>query len=76
MVLGMLSISTLTWQFLLGSMFAQLVELAVAGAIIASGLKAEKLRPILIRVIVLVLFLLVLTIAFQSLGWTPTLKGE
>jgi len=75
MVLGMISISTMTWQFLLVVMFAQIVELAVTGAIIASGMKAEKLRPILVRVIALVIFLLILTIAIQSQGWTPRLKG-
>jgi len=69
MVLGMLSISTLTWQFLLGSMCAQIVEMAVAGAIIGSGLSVEKLRMTMFRVIAVVIFLLVLTIALQTLGW-------
>jgi len=76
MVLGLFSISTVTWQFLLGSMFAQIVELAAVGAIIGSGLNAEKLRPVLIRVLALVIFLLILTITIQSLGGATVLKGE
>ena len=68
MVLGMLSISTLTWQFLLGSMFAQVVEITLAGAIIGSGLRAESLRNLFFKVIAIVILLLVLTIALQNLG--------
>jgi len=55
-------------------MFTQIVELAAASAIIGSGLNAEKLRPILIRVFALVIFLPILTITLQSLGWATVLR--
>ncbi len=71
MVLGMLSISTLTWQFLLASMFAQIVELTVAGAILGASLRAKKLRKILTRVIIFFIVLVILTIAIQSFAWAP-----
>lgn len=74
MFLGLFSISTVTWQFLLGWMSAQIVELTVGGAVIGAGLMAERLKPILFRVIAVVIFLLALTITMQTLGWTLTPK--
>jgi hypothetical protein len=52
MFLGLLSISTVAWHFLLGSMFAQIVELAAVGAIIGSGylpVDSDNYNPISVR---------------------------
>ncbi len=73
MFLGLLSISTLSWQYLLGMMTGQIVEFAAAGMVIGAGLRATKLRPILIRVIIFTILLLILTIAMQTFGLVPTL---
>jgi len=74
MFLGLLSISTVPWHFLLGWTSGQIVEMAVAGAVIGSSVRAERLKPIVFRVIAIVMLLLLLTITMQSLGWVPTLK--
>ena len=74
MFLGLLSISTLTWQFLLGWMFAQILEMAVAGTVNGAGLRAKSLKPIQFRVVAIVVLLLILTITIQTLGWVPTVK--
>ena len=68
MLIGMLSIYVIPWRLLLGSGFAQIMEMAVAGAVIGSGVGAENTRTILFRVVAFVIFLLFLTIAMQNLG--------
>jgi len=65
-LLGLFSMSTVTWHYLLGWMSGQIVEMTAASMVIGAGLGAKKLKPIFLRVIVVFILLLILTIAIQT----------
>lgn len=72
--LGLLSISTVPWHYLLAWMFAGIVELTAAGAVMGAGMRTKTLRPIVLLVVIAVLVLMILTITMQNLGWAPANK--
>lgn len=71
-VLGLLSISTAELSLLVGWFTSQTVEMGLAGMVAGSGLAGQRLGILLLRVVALVLFLVVVTIAMQSVGLAPT----
>jgi hypothetical protein len=73
-VLGMLSISTASLTLLMGWFIGQTMELALAGAIIGSGLAGAHLRRLLGVVMVFILLSVITTIILQSLGVVPTTR--
>ncbi len=70
-MLGLYSISTAEVSLLLGWFISQTVEMGLAGAVAGSGLAGQRLRTLFVRVVALVLLLMVLTIAMQSVGLAP-----
>jgi hypothetical protein len=70
-MLGLYSISTAELGLLVGWFLSQTVEMGLAGAVAGSGLAGQRLRALSARVVALVLLLMVLTIALQSLGLAP-----
>jgi len=44
---------------------------ALAGAVIGSGLVATRLRPLVYRVLALVLFCIIVSVIMQNLGLVP-----
>ncbi len=74
LVLGLLSISTADLTLLVGWAFAQTVEMGIAGAVAGSGLGGTRPRILLVKVLILVIFLVALTIALQSIGLAPAEK--
>ena len=73
-VLGLLSISTASFSLLFGWFIGQSLELAIAGAVIGSGLAGMRLRRLFGVVIVFVLLSVITTIILQSLGIVPTTR--
>jgi hypothetical protein len=73
-ILGLLSISTASVALLIGWFIGQTLELALAGAVIGSGLAGTRLRQLFVVVIVFVLLSIVTTIILQSLGIVPTTR--
>ena len=73
-ILGLLSVSTASVSLLLGWFVGQTLELAIAGAVIGSGLAGMRLRRLFGIVIVFVLLSLVTTIILQSVGLVPTTR--
>jgi hypothetical protein len=73
-VLGLLSISTASVSLLVGWFIGQTVELAIAGAVIGSGLAGTRLRWLFGVVIVFVLLSIVTTVILQSVGVVPTTR--
>jgi hypothetical protein len=73
-VLGLLSISTANVSLLIGWFVGQSLELAIAGAVIGSGLAGVRLRRLFVVVIVFVLLSIVTTIILQSVGVVPTTR--
>ena len=69
--LGLYSISTAELSLLAGWFISQTVEMGLAGAVAGSGLAGQRLRTLFVRVVALVLLLMVLTIAMQSVGLAP-----
>lgn len=69
--LGLYSISTAGVQILAAWFIAQVMEMAVAGAIIGRGLHIGALRGLIVAVIVGFVLLFVLTIAIQNIGLAP-----
>ena len=72
--LGLLSISTASVALLMGWLIGQTLELAIAGAVVGSGLASTRLRRLLVVVIVFVLLSVVTTIILQSLGVVPATR--
>jgi hypothetical protein len=70
--LGLLSISTASVPLLIGWFIGQTLELAIAGAVIGSGLAGTRLRRLFVIVIVFVIMSVVTTIFLQSAGIVPT----
>ena len=59
---------------LLGWWLGQTVELALAGLVAGTGLRAAQLRPLVLRVGGGVTLLVVVTIALQSAGLAPAMR--
>ena len=74
LALGLWSITTADWDLLVGWWLGQALELAVAGAVIGSGLHAASLRPVGLWVLFLIVSLLILTVALQTLGLAPATR--
>jgi hypothetical protein len=74
-MLGLLSISTAELSLLVGWFVGQSVEMGIAGAVAGSGLAGTRLRTILVRVLALILFLVVVTIAMQNTGLAPAAQS-
>jgi hypothetical protein len=72
--LGLLSISTASLALVLAWFVGQTLEMAVAGAVIGSGLAGIRLRRLFGVVMVLVLSAVIATIILQSLGVVPTTR--
>jgi hypothetical protein len=74
LVLGLYSISTAGVPLLLGWWIGQAVELGVAGGVIGGLAGGVTLRRMWLWASLIVLVLLVLTIALQSLGFAPAMQ--
>lgn len=74
LVLGLLSISTAELSLLVGWSVGQTVEMGIAGAVAGSGLAGTRPTILLVKVVVLVIFLVALTIALQSIGLAPAVR--
>jgi len=70
-VLGLLSISTASVSLLSAWFIGQTLELAIAGAVIGSGLAGTRLRRLFALVIVFVILSVITVIILQSLGLVP-----
>jgi hypothetical protein len=73
-LLGLGSISTASFPLLLGWFIGQTVELAIAGAVVGSGLAGMRFRRLFGVVIIFVLLSVIITIILQSLGVVPTTR--
>ncbi len=73
-VLGLLSISTASISLLIGWFIGQTLEMAIAGAVIGSGLAGTRLRRLFAVVIVFVLLSVATTVILQSIGIVPTMR--
>jgi hypothetical protein len=71
--LGLYSISTASAQLLAAWLGAQVLEIAIAGAIIGQGLLVQSLRRLTFAVIIGFTLLLVGTIVMQSTGLAPSI---
>ena len=65
--LGLLSISTAPPVLLLGWFLGQTVELGIAGMVLGSGLATERLRPLLIKVLIFFTVTVTLGIILQNI---------
>ena len=71
LTLGLLSISTASPSLLLGWFLGQTMELGIAGMVLGSGLEADRLRSLLIKVVIFFVVTLVLAIILQNIGNFP-----
>jgi hypothetical protein len=71
--LGLYSISTASPQLLAAWFVAQVLEIAIAGAIIGQGLVMESLRRLTLCVIVGFILLSVATVVMQNTGMAPSI---
>lgn len=72
--LGLVSISTAPPALLLGWFAGQAVEMGIGGAVAGYGLRATRLKPLALRVGLLVVASIVLTIVLQTLGLAPAAR--
>lgn len=72
LVLGLFSISTASPALLIGWFLGQTAELGISGMVIGSGLAVERLRPLLIRVLIFFVMAVILGIAIQNI-WNTAL---
>ena len=70
--LGLYSISTVSPQLLVAWFVAQVLEMAIAGAIIGQGLLVHSLRRLVLAVVIGFILLFVGTIMMQSAGLVPS----
>jgi hypothetical protein len=76
-VLGLLSISTAKLTLSMGWFVGQTMQMGFAGIVAGSGLAGQRLGNLTLRVMALVLFLVIVTIAMQSVGLAPAAQpGE
>ena len=68
LTLGLLSISTASPSLLLGWFLGQTVELGIAGMVLGSGLATDRLRSLLVKVVVFFGLTVVLAIILQNIG--------
>ena len=73
-MLGLFSVSTASFSLLLGWFIGQTLELAIAGAVVGSGLAGTRLRRLFGVVIVFALLSVITVIILQSLGVVPTTR--
>jgi hypothetical protein len=71
--LGLYSISTASPQLLAASFVAQVLQIAIAGAIIGQGLLVHSLRSLTLAVVIGFILLIVGTIVMQSAGLAPSI---
>jgi hypothetical protein len=71
--IGLYSISTASRQLLSTWFVIQVLEIAIAGAIIAQGLKVDSLHRLTLLVVIGFILLIVVTIVMQSIGLTPVM---
>lgn len=71
LVLGLASISTADLDLLTGWWLGQTIEMGIGGAVAGHGLQSERLGRLTLTVIGMVLFLILVAIAFQNLGLGP-----
>ena len=71
--LGLYSISTASPQLLAAWFVAQVLEIAIAGAIIGQGLAMDSLRRLTLCVIVGFILLSVATVVMQNTGMAPSI---
>jgi hypothetical protein len=69
--LGLSSISTASAALLLGWFAGQTLEMGIGGAVAGYGFQATRLRPLALRVALLLLVSVILTLLLQSLGLAP-----
>lgn len=74
LMLGLLSVSTASVSLLLGWFVGQTLELAIAGAVVGSGLAGMRLLRLFTFVLVFGLLLVITTMILQSLGVVPTMR--
>ncbi len=72
--LGLLSISTVPPVLLVWWFLGQTVELGIAGMVLGSGLATERLRPLLIKVIVFFIVTVALGIVLQNITGVYTIS--
>ena len=70
---GLYSISTARLQLLIVWFVIQVIEMAIAGAIIGQGLLADSLRRLVLMVIVGFILLLLVTVVMQNIGLAPAM---
>ena len=75
-VLGLMSISTASFALLIGWFVGQTLEMALAGAVIGSGLAGVRLRQLFGIVIVVALLSVITVITLQTLGVVPSTRLE
>jgi hypothetical protein len=73
-LLGLLSISTAGLSLAMGWFIGQTLELALAGAVVGSGLAGMRLRRLFGVVMVFVLLSIITTIILQTLGVVPATR--
>ncbi|MFC1915917.1 hypothetical protein ACFLW4_04405 [Chloroflexota bacterium] len=68
LVLGLLSISTASVSLLAGWFLGQTVEIGIAGMVMGSGLSTNRLRSLLVKVVIFFVVMVVLAILLQNIG--------
>lgn len=76
LVLGLISISTARFTLLMGWFVGQTLEMALAGAVIGSGLAGVRLRRLFGAVVGLVLVSVIAVVVLQTLGVAPSTRLE
>ena len=71
--LGLYSISTASLQLLVAWFVAQVLQMAIAGAIIGQGLLVHSLRRLTLAVVIGFILLFMGTIVMQSAGLAPSI---
>ncbi|MFC2144710.1 hypothetical protein ACFLQQ_00085 [Actinomycetota bacterium] len=72
--LGLYSISTASWDLLLGWGIGQALELGIAGIVIGLGLAGKRLSRLVLWVVVFVVVMMIITIVLQTVGFAPPMK--
>ncbi len=73
-LLGLLSISTASFSLLLAWFVGQTLEMAIAGAVVGSGLAGRRLGRLFGIVLIFVLLAVITTIILQAVGMVPTTR--
>lgn len=73
-MLGLFSISTAELSLVAAWLLSQTLQMGLAGAVAGSGLAGQRLRTMLVRIVVLTLLLVIITIAMQSAGLAPAMR--